>query len=154
MAQFRFTLNGLPRTVEAEPDTPLIWVLREQLDLTGTKFGCGAGICGSCTVLQNGKAVRSCQLSIAKAAGTRIVTIEGLSKDGNHPLQKAWLEEDVAQCGYCQPAFILSAKALLDEKPNPTDADIREAIGDLVCRCGTYGRIQKAIHRAAKEVRK
>lgn len=150
MARFQLTVNGTPRTVEAEPDTPLLWVLREQLGLTGTKFGCGEGSCGACTVLQDGEPVRSCQVDLAQAAGKKILTIEGLSRNGDHPLQRAWLEEDVAQCGYCQPAFLLSAKALLDRKPKPSDADIDEALGGLVCRCGSYPRIRKAIHTAAQ----
>lgn len=150
MARYLLIVNGAQHTVEAEADTPLLWVLREQLGLTGTKFGCGEGSCGACTVLQDGKPVRSCQVDVAKAVGRQILTIEGLSKHGDHPLQKAWLDEDVAQCGYCQPAFLLSAKALLDRKGKPTDADIDEALGDLICRCGSYSRIRKAIHTAAQ----
>ncbi len=150
MPAFQLTVNGRRRSVDADPDTPLLWVLRDSLGLTGTKFGCGQGICGSCTVHLDGRAVRSCQVALKEAAGAQVVTIEGLSKGGTHPVQRAWLEEDVAQCGYCQPGMIMSASALLAAHPRPTDAQIDEVIGEHICRCGTYPRIRLAIHRAAK----
>jgi len=149
MSEIAITVNGAKRVVNVEADTPLVWVLRDTLSLTGTKFGCGVGECGSCTVLENGKAVRSCQIAADDAKGRSFTTIEGLSKDGSHPCQRAWLEEDVAQCGYCQPGMILTACELLRDHPNPTDAEIYKAMSDSVCRCGTYPRIRKAIHRAA-----
>lgn len=150
MPAFQITVNGRRRSVDVDADTPLLWVLRDTLGLTGTKFGCGQGICGSCTVHQDGKAVRSCQVSVKEAVDSAIVTIEGLSKDGSHPVQRAWIEEDVAQCGYCQPGMLMSATALLSAHPHPTDGQIDEVIGDHICRCGSYPRIRKAIHRAAK----
>lgn len=153
MARFALTVNGSRRVVEAGPDTPLLWVLRDTLDLTGAKFGCGQGICGACTVLEGTQAVRSCQLTIAKAQGKTFTTIEGLSPDGSHPCQRAWLEEDVAQCGYCQAGMIMAAAALLQQKRRPTDSDIDKVMSDQVCRCGTYQRIRRAIHRAAAEVK-
>lgn len=152
MARFQVVVNGRERAVEADGATPLLWVLRDHLALTGTKFGCGEGVCGSCTVLLEGAAVRSCQVSLAEAAGKAITTIEGLSPDGTHPLQKAWVAEDVAQCGYCQPGFLMTAAGLLARKPRPTEADLREAFAGMVCRCGTYQRIRKAVRRAAKEL--
>lgn len=152
MARFQVVVNGRERAVEADGATPLLWVLRDHLALTGTKFGCGEGVCGSCTVLLEGAAVRSCQVSLADAAGKAITTIEGLSPDGTHPLQKAWVAEDVAQCGYCQPGFLMTAAGLLARKPRPTEADLREAFAGMVCRCGTYQRIRKAVRRAAKEL--
>jgi len=130
---------------------PLLWVLRDLLNLTGTKFGCGMGLCGTCTVLMDGEAVRSCITPLSTAAGKSILTIEGLSTDGTHPLQRAWQEERVSQCGYCQPGQIMNAAALLDKNPNPTDADIDAAMTGNLCRCGTYDRIRKAIHHAAQE---
>lgn len=141
-----FTVNGRPVTVEVDPDTPLLWILRDELLLTGTKFGCGAGVCGACTVLQGSEAVRSCQIAARDAAGKHFTTIEGLS---NHPCQRAWLAEDVAQCGYCQSGMIMSACALLSKTPRPSDADIEAVMRDHVCRCGTYVRIRAAIHTAA-----
>ena len=150
MANIRLTLNGRNVSVDAEPDMPLLWLLRDTLGLTGTKFGCGAGICGACTILQGDKAVRACQVTAAAAHGQRFTTIEGLSTDGSHPCQRAWLEEDVAQCGFCQAGMIMSACALLKRKPKPTDADIDDALRDSVCRCGTYVRIRKAVHTAAR----
>ncbi|WLT33296.1 (2Fe-2S)-binding protein [Geothrix sp. PMB-07] len=153
MAPIQLTVNGRVRTVDADGDTPLLWILRDTLGLTGTKFGCGQGVCGSCTVHLDGKAVKSCQTSLKEAAGRAIVTVEGLSKDGSHPVQKAWIAEDVAQCGYCQPGFIMSAAALLKRKPHPTDRDIDEAFADHVCRCGTYPRVRKAVKRAAGGVK-
>jgi len=149
MSEIAITVNGAKRVVNVEEDMPLVWVLPDTLSLTGTKFGCGVGECGSCTVLENGKAVRSCQIAADDAKGRSFTTIEGLSKDGSHPCQRAWLEEDVAQCGYCQPGMILTACELLRDHPNPTDAEIDKAMSDSVCRCGTYPRMRKAIHRAA-----
>ncbi len=149
MSEIAITVNGAKRVVNVEEDTPLVWVLRDALSMTGTKFGCGVGVCGSCTVLENGKAVRSCQVPASEAKGRSFVTIEGLSKDASHPCQRAWLEEDVAQCGFCQPGMILSACSFLRDKPNPTDGEIDAAMSDSVCRCGTYPRMRKAIRRAA-----
>ena len=150
MPSFQLTVNGRARTVDVDADTPLLWALRDSLGLTGTKFGCGQGICGSCTVHLDGKAVRSCQVPVAKAAGHAVTTVEGLSKDGSHPVQQAWIAEDVAQCGYCQPGLLMTATALLAGHAHPTDRQIDDAIGDHICRCGTYPRIRKAIHRAAE----
>jgi isoquinoline 1-oxidoreductase subunit alpha len=149
MSEIAITVNGAKRLVNVEEDTPLVWVLRDTLFMTGTKFGCGVGVCGSCTVLENGKAVRSCQIAATEAKGRSFVTIEGLSKDANHPCQRAWLEEDVAQCGFCQPGMILTACSLLRDHPTPTDAEIDAAMSDSVCRCGTYPRMRRAIRRAA-----
>jgi len=149
MTPIRFILNGKPRSVAAGPDTPFLWVLRDLLRLTGTKFGCGEGLCGACTVLRDGKAVRSCQLPLSSVAGREIVTIEGLARE-HARLQKAWIDEDVAQCGFCQPAMLLTAAALLREKPAPTEPDIDKAFEGVLCRCGTYTRVRKAVHRAAK----
>jgi len=142
-------VNRNERHVEVAPDTPLLWVVRETLGLTGTKFGCGMALCGACTVHINGEATRSCITAISSVAGKKVTTIEGLSADGSHPVQKAWMEEDVPQCGYCQSGQIMSAVALLSKKPNPTDTDIDDAMSGNICRCGTYQRIRKAIHRAA-----
>ena len=152
MASFALLVNGQNYTVEADRQMPLLWVLRDLLGLTGTKFSCGAGLCGSCTVLMDDEPVRSCVTLVENAEGKNILTIEGLSEDGSHPLQKAWLEERVTQCGYCQPGQIMSAAALLKKNPKPTDADIDAAMGDVLCRCGTYQRIRAAIHTAAEEV--
>jgi isoquinoline 1-oxidoreductase subunit alpha len=152
MASFDLLVNGQNYTVEADRQMPLLWVLRDLLGLTGTKFGCGAGLCGSCTVLMENEPVRSCVTPVENAAGKNIMTIEGLSTDGSHPLQKAWIEERVTQCGYCQPGQIMNAAALLRKNPKPTDADIDAAMGDVLCRCGTYQRIRTAIHKAAGEV--
>jgi len=149
MAPIRLIVNGKVRAVALGPDTPLLWALRDGLRLTGTKYGCGVGTCGACTVLQDGKAVRSCQVTLSAAAGTHVTTIEGLAREHAH-LQRAWVEEDVAQCGYCQPAMLLTAAALLREKPRPTDPDLDAAFDGMVCRCGTYTRIRRAVHRAAK----
>ena len=146
----RLFVNGRPRVVEAVPETPLLWVLRDIFGLTGTKFGCGVGQCGACTVLVDGEAVRSCQAPVASVAGRRVQTIEGLSPDGTHPLQRVWLELEVSQCGYCQPGQLMAAAALLAKHPRPTDAEIDLAMGDVLCRCGTYNRIRRAIHRAAE----
>jgi isoquinoline 1-oxidoreductase subunit alpha len=146
-----FTLNGKPETVDVSPDMPLLWVLRDVLNMTGTKFGCGVALCGACTVHINGEATRSCITQISTVSGKKVTSIEGLSADGTHPVQKAWIEEDVPQCGYCQSGQIMSAVALLQKKPKPTDADIDDFMSGNICRCGTYQRIRKAIHRAAGE---
>jgi len=152
MATITLTVNGKKKTVEAQTDTPLLWVLRDTLGLTGTKYGCGIGACGACTVLQNGQPVRSCATPVLSCEGASIVTIEGLEHDGHlHTVQEAWIEEDVPQCGYCQSGFILSAVALLQQKHHPTDADIDDALSANLCRCGTYNRVRKAIHTAARK---
>lgn len=143
------TINGKPYTVDVSPDTPLLWVLRDDLGLTGTKYGCGKALCGSCTVHVNDAPVRSCVMPVSAVAGSRITTIEGLSADGSHPLQMAWREEDVPQCGYCQPGQIMTAAALLAQNRQPSDEDIDAAMSGVLCRCGTYQRIRRAIHRAA-----
>jgi len=149
----RLNVNGVVRDFDAEPDTPLLWVLREQLGLTGTKYGCGVALCGSCTVHLDGAPVRSCVLPVSAVQPTqRITTIEGLSPDGSHALQKAWVQLDVPQCGYCQSGMIMAAAALLKDKPRPTDADIDDAITNI-CRCGTYNRVRAAIKLAAGEAR-
>ena len=145
---YAFTVNGKAQSVDTDANTPLLWVVREHLKLTGTKFGCGAGLCGACTVHLDGKAVRSCQTTMSEVSGKKITTIEGLSPDSSHPLQKAWLAEQVPQCGYCQSGMIMAAVALLQEHPHPTDADIDDAV-DNICACGTYQRVRAAIHRAA-----
>ena len=144
-----FILNGKAQTVDVSPDMPLLWVLRDTLNMTGTKFGCGMALCGACTVHINGEMTRSCITPISSVAGEKVTTIEGLSSDGSHPVQQAWIAEDVPQCGYCQSGQIMSAVALLAKKPNPTDADIDDFMSGNICRCGTYQRIRKAIHRAA-----
>ncbi len=144
-----FILNGKPQTVDVNPEMPLLWVLRDTLNMPGTKFGCGMALCGACTVHIDGAAARSCVTPVSSICGKKITTIEGLSSDGNHPVQRAWMETDVPQCGYCQPGQIMSAVALLTKKPTPTDADIDDAMNGNICRCGTYQRIRKAIHRAA-----
>lgn len=148
MPRFTLTVNGKPRTIEsADPDLPLLWVLRDRLGLTGTKYGCGAGDCGACTVHLGGRAVRSCQVPISAVSGGAVTTIEGLSREGRHPCQIAWLEEDVAQCGYCQPGMIMEAAALF-EGGAPDPRRIEAALASHLCRCGTYGRIRKAVRRA------
>ena len=152
MAQYAFAINNVLRTVEAEPEMPLLWVLRDLLNMTGTKYGCGIGMCGACTVHVDGAATRSCQLSASSAAGKQITTIEGLRQDALQVVQSAWVAEQVPQCGYCQPGQIMSAAALLATNPKPTDADIDDAMAGNLCRCGTYFRIRKAIHRAAQEM--
>jgi isoquinoline 1-oxidoreductase alpha subunit len=146
-------VNGTDHSVDIEADTPLLWVLRDEIALTGTKFGCGLGLCGACTVLLNGRPTRSCVVPVGAASGQSIVTIEGLSKDKSHPVQRAWIEENVPQCGYCQSGMILATVALLKSKPNPTDHDIDTAVTNI-CRCGTYNRVRKAIHRAARMLEK
>ena len=145
-----FTLNGKSQSVEVSPDMPLLWVLRDTLQMTGTKFGCGMALCGACTVHLDGEAVRSCVTPVRRAANRKVVTIEGLSPDLRHPLQVAWIEADVPQCGYCQSGQIMAAAVLLRETPRPTDADIDDAMCGNLCRCGTYPRIRKAIHAAAE----
>ncbi len=150
MANLTLNINGEKKLVYVDPNTPLLWVLREDLDLVGTKYGCGMSQCGACTVHLNGAAVRSCVFPVSAVANQPITTIEGLSEDGDHPVQKAWLEEDVAQCGYCQPGQIMSAAALLNNNPNPTDEDIDLAMSGNICRCATYVRIKKAIKKASK----
>jgi aerobic-type carbon monoxide dehydrogenase small subunit (CoxS/CutS family) len=147
-----FTVNGKSVSVDVAPDTPLLWVLRDSLHLTGTKFGCGIGQCGACTVHLDGVAQKSCQIPAGAAGGKKVLTIEGLSSDGNHPVQRAWIAEQVPQCGYCQTGQIMRAAYLLSQKPKPSDADIDDVMSENLCRCGTYQRIRRAIHRAAGEV--
>jgi len=144
----QLNINGKSHQVDVEPDTPLLWVIREQVGLTGTKYGCGVAACGACTVHLDGEAVRSCSMPVSAAAGKRVVTIEGLSPNSSHPVQKAWAEIDVPQCGYCQSGQIMAAAALLAKKPKPSDKDIDEAMTNI-CRCGTYQRIRAAVHMAA-----
>ncbi len=151
MAKLVLIVNGKRRRVDVAPETPLLWVLRDTIGLTGTKYGCGIAQCGACTVLLEGEAVRSCQVAASEAAGRRVTTIEGLSPDGRHPVQRAWVAEEVPQCGYCQSGQIVAAVALLSRKPDPSDADIDSAMRAILCRCGTYGRIRRAIRRAARE---
>ena len=153
MATYSLTVNGERRSVDADPDMPLLWALRDLLHLTGTKFGCGMALCGSCTVHLNGVATRSCITPISSVGEKRITTIEGLSADGHHPVQQAWLAEQVPQCGYCQAGMIMGAAALLAAKPQPTDAEIDEVLGQHICRCGTYQRIRRAVHRAATQAK-
>lgn len=150
MAPITFTVNGKKQSVEVNPDMPLLWVLRDTLGLTGTKFGCGMALCGACTVHLEGDAIRSCVTPISSVAGKKVTTIEGLSPDRSHPVQRAWIAEEVPQCGYCQPGQIMAAAALLARKRKPTDADIDEAMSGNICRCGTYQRIRSAIHGAAR----
>jgi aerobic-type carbon monoxide dehydrogenase small subunit (CoxS/CutS family) len=143
-------VNGRSQSVDVAPDTPLLWVLRDTLNYTGTKYGCGVAQCGACTVHVDGAVVRSCVTPVSSVAGKKITTIEGLSADRSHPLQQAWIAEQVPQCGYCQSGMLMSASALLARKPRPTDADIDEALSGHICRCGTYQRIRRAVQRAAK----
>ena len=145
----KLTVNGKTHDLDVEGDTPLLWVIRDDVGLTGTKFGCGVGACGACTVLLEGEPTRSCVLPMSAVAGKSITTIEGLSADKSHPVQKAWIAESVPQCGYCQSGMILTAAALLNRKANPTDTEIDSAMTNI-CRCGTYDRVRKAIHRAAR----
>lgn len=151
MARFTLEINGRQQIVDADPEMPLLWVLRDLLNLTGTKYGCGIGLCGACTVHMDGAAIRACQTPLATAAGRRIVTIEGLGSNGLHPVQEAWIAEQVPQCGYCQPGQIMSAAALLARNPHPADADVDQAMAGNVRRCATYFRIRNAIRRAAGE---
>ncbi len=151
---FELIVNGHDRTVDVPPDMPLLWVIRDVLNLRGTKYGCGIAVCGACTVHINGVASRSCIAPISSVAGKRITTIEGLSSNGKHPVQQAWIDVDVSQCGYCQPGQIMSAAALLAKNPNPSDAQIDAAMNGNLCRCGTYLRIRQAIHEAALIARK
>ncbi|HSI68627.1 MAG TPA: (2Fe-2S)-binding protein [Gillisia sp.] len=149
MAEFSITINGEKQSLDVDPNTPLLWVLRDNLKLVGTKYGCGVAQCGACTVHLNGSAVRSCQLPISAAANNEITTIEGLSEHGDHPVQKAWLEHDVPQCGYCQAGQIMSAVSLLRDNPRPSDEQIEDAMHGNICRCGTYTRIKAAIKTAS-----
>ena len=148
-----FNLNGKAVSASAEPDTPLLWVIRDEIGLTGTKFGCGQALCGACTVHLDGQAIRSCQTPLSAVAGRKVTTIESLSRNNTHPLQKAWIAHDVPQCGYCQSGQLMSAAALLKSNRNPSDADIDAAMSGNLCRCGTYGRIKAAIKTAAAEMR-
>jgi aerobic-type carbon monoxide dehydrogenase small subunit (CoxS/CutS family) len=150
MPPYRLSVNGESRTVTVPAEMPLLWVLRDTLNLTGTKYGCGMALCGACTVLADGEPVRTCVTPVSSVGARAITTIEGLSADGTHPVQKAWIAEEVPQCGFCQSGQILAASALLANTPDPSDAQIDEAMTNI-CRCGTYGRIRKAIHRAAGE---
>jgi isoquinoline 1-oxidoreductase subunit alpha len=150
MATVTLTVNGGNHSLDIDPTTPLLWVLRDVLGLTGTKYGCGIAQCGACTVILEGNAIRSCVTPVSRAAGRRVTTIEGLSKDGSHPLQRAWLAEQVPQCGYCQSGQLMSAAVLLAAVPKPTDEDIDRAMAGNICRCGTYQRVRRAIHRAAE----
>jgi len=149
MPEYTLNVNGQKKQVDVSPDTPLLWVLREELDLVGTKYGCGVAMCGACTVHLNGQAIRSCSLPVSAVDTQAVTTIEGLSEQGDHPVQRAWLEHDVAQCGYCQSGQIMSAVALLATNSNPSDADIANAMNGNICRCGTYTRIKAAIKTAA-----
>lgn len=151
MANYIIKVNGKSQQVEAEPNTPILWVLRDHLNLLGTKYGCGVAMCGACTIHLNGTAIRSCQLPISSVGNSEITTIEGISEEGNHIVQEAWKEVDVAQCGYCQTGQIMSAVAFLRDNPNPTDEDIESAMGGNICRCGTYLRIKKAVKLAASK---
>jgi isoquinoline 1-oxidoreductase subunit alpha len=151
MAIISFQLNDTPVRVDLAPETPLLWALRDALDSTGTKFGCGMGLCGACTVHLDGAAVRACTVPVSAVEGRVVTTVEGLSPDGTHPVQQAWLAEQVAQCGYCQAGQMMAAAALLAETPRPTDAQIDAALQGNICRCGTYQRVRRAIHRAAGE---
>lgn len=152
MAIHKLTINGKNQQVDVDPNTPMLWVLRDHLDMVGTKFGCGIAQCGACTIHLDGTAVRACQLPISAAENAEITTIEGISEKGDHPVQKAWLEHDVPQCGYCQAGQIMSAVALLKENPSPSDEDIDNAMNGNICRCGTYTRIKAAIKTASQSV--
>jgi len=150
MSAIHLLINNTPHDVEIAPDTPLLWVLRDKLNLSGTKYGCGLGVCGACTVHLDGEATRYCQTAVSTVGNRKITTIEGLSADGAHPVQAAWIAEQVPQCGYCQCGQIMSAAALLAKTPKPSDDEIDQAMGGNLCRCGMYQRIRRAIHRAAK----
>lgn len=149
MSTFKLTINGESKQVDVAPDTPILWVLRDELDLVGTKYGCGIAQCGACTIHLDGNAVRACQIPVSAVEGKSITTIEGLSETGDHPVQQAWLEVDVPQCGYCQAGQIMNAAAFLKRNPNPSDQDIESAMSGNICRCGTYVRIKEAIKKAA-----
>ncbi|WP_114752496.1 (2Fe-2S)-binding protein [Pleomorphovibrio marinus] len=149
MAKINLNINGKTKEVDVDPNTPILWVLRDHLDLVGTKYGCGIAQCGACTVIMDGNAIRSCSTPVSSAEGAKITTIEGLSENGDHPVQKAWMEHDVPQCGYCQAGQVMSAVALLESNPNPSEEDIDNAMNGNICRCGTYLRIKKAIKTAA-----
>jgi isoquinoline 1-oxidoreductase alpha subunit len=151
MPPIELQINGQPYSLEADGQMPLLWALRDLLSLTGTKYSCGAGLCGSCTVLVDSEPTRSCVTPLSAVAGKSVTTIEGLSENGDHPLQKAWQEENVTQCGYCQPGQLMNAAALLEKNPNPSDEDIDATMENVLCRCGTYQRVRAAIHRAAQE---
>jgi aerobic-type carbon monoxide dehydrogenase small subunit (CoxS/CutS family) len=151
MTTITLNVNGQEHSLEVDETTPLLWVLRDNLGLTGTKYSCGIGLCGTCTVHINGEPHRACTTPVSQVAGKEIITIEGLSQNGDHPLQEAWLEEKVTQCGYCQPGQIMTAAALLADNPHPSDEDIDATMSSVLCRCGTYQRIRKAIHRASEE---
>lgn len=148
MARFTLNVNGKERQVDVDPEMPLLWVLRDELEMKGTKFGCGKALCGACTVHLNGAAIRSCVLPVSATAGAQITTIEGLSEDGSHPVQQAWMDMDVPQCGYCQAGQIMTASALLANNPNPNEEEVASVMSGNLCRCGTYPRIKKAIDRA------
>jgi aerobic-type carbon monoxide dehydrogenase small subunit (CoxS/CutS family) len=150
--KFTLNINGASQQVDVEPETPLLWVLRDDVGLTGTKFGCGIARCGACTIHVDGQAMKSCQLQASAAVGKKITTIEGLSKDSSHPVQQAWMEVGVPQCGYCQSGQIMAASALLAKRKNPTDAEIEAAMADNLCRCGTYQRIMQAIRLASSKI--
>ncbi len=154
MAAIQLSINGSSHDVDVSPDTPLLWVLRDALSMTGTKYGCGMGLCGACTVHLDGEAVRACQTAVSSVGAKKITTIEGLSSDNSHPVQRAWIAEQVPQCGYCQPGQIMSAAALLGKTPHPTDEQIESAMVRNLCRCGMYQRIRKAIHRASQSAGK
>jgi isoquinoline 1-oxidoreductase alpha subunit len=153
MSNFNLSVNGTRHLLSADPEMPLLWVLRDLLHLTGTKYGCGIGACGACTVHENGKAVRACQIQLSATAGKQYTTIEGLSASADHPCQKAWVEEDVSQCGYCQAGMIMEAAAVLQSKATVSNEEMDACLAAHVCRCGTYQRVRRAIHRAGREVR-
>ena len=152
MSTFSINVNGKKHQVDVDPDTPILWVLRDHLNLVGTKYGCGIAMCGACTIHVDNNPIRSCSLPISALENQKITTIEGLSKNGDHPVQKAWIEHDVAQCGYCQAGQMMTASAFLEKNPNPTDAQIAEAMDGNICRCGTYFRINQAVKTASKNV--
>jgi isoquinoline 1-oxidoreductase alpha subunit len=152
MSTFTVIVNGKQHTLDVPKDTPLLWVLRDTLGLSGTKYGCGEGVCGACTVLLDGAATRSCLIPISAADGGEVLTIEGLSEEGDHPLQRAWIKVGVSECGYCQPGQIMTALDLLNGNPNPSDEEIMRAMAGVICRCGTYNRIRQAIRHAAEEM--
>ena len=151
---YLLNVNNRDVNIEAVPDMPLLWVLRDQLELTGTKYGCGLGVCGACTVLIDNNAIRSCQVAVSACPGKKIITIEALSSDGNHPVQKAWEEESVPQCGYCQSGQIMAVAGLLNKTKNPSATEVDDTMSQIICRCGTYHRIRKAINRAIEEINK